>query len=162
MALTTPKDIDGNPNPYFDDVTNDDVPDGRVEIREGYIQEAYQEADNTLALGRQLMGGGDITTMVGSDHGFASQWLAVNVSKVLVDLGLQGRTERELPQGRERPRHHQPGRHARQGMPRRRHIADLSQCRRPRPSRRQHAADPGGRLRDRAQPDRRGVPSSTT
>jgi 2',3'-cyclic-nucleotide 2'-phosphodiesterase (5'-nucleotidase family)/predicted AlkP superfamily phosphohydrolase/phosphomutase len=93
MALTTPKDIDGNPNPYYDDVTNDDVPDGRVAIREGYIRSAYHEADNTLALGRQLMGGGDITTMVSSDHGFAPQWLAVNVSKALVDLGLQEREQ---------------------------------------------------------------------
>jgi 2',3'-cyclic-nucleotide 2'-phosphodiesterase (5'-nucleotidase family)/predicted AlkP superfamily phosphohydrolase/phosphomutase len=93
MALTTPRDIDGNPNPYFDDVTNDDVPDGRVAIREGYIRSAYQEADNTLALGRALMGGGDVTTMVSSDHGFAPQWYAVNVSKVLVDLGLQEREQ---------------------------------------------------------------------
>src|SRR5262245_23660361 len=93
MALTTPKDIDGNPNPYFDDVTNDDVPDGRVAVREGYIRSAYEEADNTLALGRQLMGGGDLTTMVSSDHGFAPQWFAVNVSKVLVDLGLQEREQ---------------------------------------------------------------------
>jgi len=93
MALTTPKDIDGNPNPYFDDVTNDDIPDGRVAIREGYIRSAYHEADNTLALGRDLMGGGDVTTFVSSDHGFAPQWLAVNVSKVLVDLGLQEREQ---------------------------------------------------------------------
>ena len=93
MALTTPKDIDGNPNPYYDDVTNDDVPDGRVAVREGYIRSAYQEADNTLALGRQLMGGGDVTTMVSSDHGFAPQWFAVNVSKVLVELGLQEREQ---------------------------------------------------------------------
>jgi len=31
MGLITPKDIDGNANPYFDDVTNDDVADGRVD-----------------------------------------------------------------------------------------------------------------------------------
>ncbi|MCI0686129.1 MAG: 5'-nucleotidase C-terminal domain-containing protein [Sporichthyaceae bacterium] len=93
MALVTPKDIDGNPNPYYDDVTNDDIPDGRIAAREGYIRAAYHEADNTLALGRQLMGGGDVTTMVSSDHGFAPQWLAVNVSKVLVDLGLQEREQ---------------------------------------------------------------------
>lgn len=90
LALITPNDIDGNPNPYFDDVTNDDVPDGRVSVREGYIRSAYEEADATLALGRELMGGDDVTTFVGSDHGFAPQWFAVNVSKVLVDLGLQG------------------------------------------------------------------------
>ena len=32
-------------------------------------------------------------TFVSSDHGFAPQWYAVNVSKVLVDLGLQEREQ---------------------------------------------------------------------
>lgn len=35
LALTVPTDIDGNPNPYFDDVQNDDVPDARLAAREG-------------------------------------------------------------------------------------------------------------------------------
>jgi 2',3'-cyclic-nucleotide 2'-phosphodiesterase (5'-nucleotidase family)/predicted AlkP superfamily phosphohydrolase/phosphomutase len=87
LALTVPKDMDGDPNPYYDDVTNDDVADGRVEIRKGYIQSAYEEADQTLALGRKLMGD-DPTTFVSSDHGFAPQWRAVNVSKVLEGLGM--------------------------------------------------------------------------
>ncbi|MGQ0848672.1 MAG: 5'-nucleotidase C-terminal domain-containing protein [Actinomycetota bacterium] len=87
MALTTPTDIDGNPNPYFDDVTNDNIPDGRTSIREGYIRAAYEEADGTLALGRSLMGAGT-TVFASSDHGFAPQWFAVNVSKVLADLGM--------------------------------------------------------------------------
>jgi 2',3'-cyclic-nucleotide 2'-phosphodiesterase (5'-nucleotidase family)/predicted AlkP superfamily phosphohydrolase/phosphomutase len=90
MGLITRRDIDGNPNPFYDDVTNDDVRDGRVDEREGYIRAAYQEADETLALGRELMGRQDTTVFASSDHGFAPQWLAVNVSKVLVDLGLQG------------------------------------------------------------------------
>ena len=30
----------------------------------------------------------DLTTFVGSDHGFAPQFLAIDASKVLVDLGL--------------------------------------------------------------------------
>ncbi len=89
MALFTPTDMDGDPNPYFDDATNDDVPDGRLEIREGYVRSAYEEADQTLALGRALMGDGT-TVFASSDHGFAPQWFAVNVSKILVDLGLQG------------------------------------------------------------------------
>ena len=91
-GLVTPTDIDGNPNPYYDDLTNDDVPDGRVEIREGYIRSAYQEADNTLKLARDLMKA-KTNTFVSSDHGFAPQWYAVNVSKVLVDLGLQEREQ---------------------------------------------------------------------
>src|SRR5262249_28086231 len=84
----TPTDIDGAPNPYYDDVTNDNVPDGRVAIREGYIRSAYHEADETLALGRSLMGSNPLT-FVGSDHGFGPQWLAVNAAKVLLDAGLQ-------------------------------------------------------------------------
>ncbi len=91
-GLVTPTDIDGNPNPYFDDLTNDDVPDGRVAIREGYIRSAYQEADRTLDLARDLVNV-ETNTFVSSDHGFAPQWYAVNVSKVLVDLGLQEREQ---------------------------------------------------------------------
>ena len=89
MGLITRADMDGNPNPYFDDVTNDDVPDGRVDEREGYIRSAYEEADDTLALGRDLMGS-DTTVFASSDHGFGPQWYAVNASKVLKDAGLQG------------------------------------------------------------------------
>jgi predicted AlkP superfamily phosphohydrolase/phosphomutase len=92
MGLVSPTDIDGDPNPYFDDVQNDNIPDGRVAIREGYIRSAYEEADGTLELGRDLIGGNP-TTFVSSDHGFAPQWYAVNVSKVLVDLGLQEREQ---------------------------------------------------------------------
>ena len=91
-ALVTKTDIDGKPNPYYDDLTNDDVPDGRVAIREGYIRSAYQEADNTLKLARDLIGQ-PARTFVSSDHGFAPQWYAVNVSKVLVDIGLQEREQ---------------------------------------------------------------------
>lgn len=86
MALYTPTDMDGNPNPYYDDLTNDDIPDGRVDIREGYVRSAYEEADGTLALGRELMGD-DTTVFASSDHGFAPQWYAVNASKALADLG---------------------------------------------------------------------------
>ena len=91
-GLVTPTDIDGNPNPYYDDLTNDNVPDGRIDEREGYIRAAYQEADRTLDLARDLMKV-KTNTFVSSDHGFAPQWYAVNVSKVLVDLGLQEREQ---------------------------------------------------------------------
>jgi len=92
MGLITPTDIDGNPNPYYDDVTNDNVADGRVDEREGYIRSAYEEADDTLDLARDLMNRKH-NVFVSSDHGFAPQWWAVNVSKVLVDLGLQEREQ---------------------------------------------------------------------
>jgi 2',3'-cyclic-nucleotide 2'-phosphodiesterase (5'-nucleotidase family) len=86
MGLVTPTDMDGNPNPYYDDVTNDDIPDGRIAAREGYLRSAYAEADETLARGRALMGA-NATVFASSDHGFAPQWYAVNVSKALADLG---------------------------------------------------------------------------
>jgi 2',3'-cyclic-nucleotide 2'-phosphodiesterase (5'-nucleotidase family) len=89
MGLVTPTDMDGDPNPYFDDLTDDDVPDGRIAIREGYIQSAYEEADGTLALSRSLMGENDTTVFASSDHGFAPQWYAVNAGKILFDAGLQ-------------------------------------------------------------------------
>ena len=87
-ALYTPTDIDGNPNPYFDDLTNDNIPDGRATIRENYVRSAYEEADTTLALGRSLMPA-STTVFVSSDHGFAPQWYAVNAGKVLADAGIQ-------------------------------------------------------------------------
>jgi 2',3'-cyclic-nucleotide 2'-phosphodiesterase (5'-nucleotidase family)/predicted AlkP superfamily phosphohydrolase/phosphomutase len=88
MGLTTPTDMDGDPNPYYDDVEGDGILDGRVAIREGYIRSAYEEADSTLALGRTLMGS-DTTVFASSDHGFGAQWYAVNAGTVLKDAGLQ-------------------------------------------------------------------------
>jgi 2',3'-cyclic-nucleotide 2'-phosphodiesterase (5'-nucleotidase family)/predicted AlkP superfamily phosphohydrolase/phosphomutase len=88
LGLITPTDMDGEPNPYYDDVEGDGVRDERLEEREGYIRSAYEEADGTLALARELMGE-NTTVFSSSDHGFAPQWYAVNVSKVLVDIGLQ-------------------------------------------------------------------------
>jgi 2',3'-cyclic-nucleotide 2'-phosphodiesterase (5'-nucleotidase family) len=87
-ALYTPTDIDGNPNPYFDDLTNDNIPDGRATIRENYVRSAYKEADDTLALGRSLMGS-NATVFASSDHGFAPQWYAVNAGKILADASIQ-------------------------------------------------------------------------
>ncbi|HEY7661352.1 MAG TPA: 5'-nucleotidase C-terminal domain-containing protein [Actinomycetota bacterium] len=87
LALVTPTDIDGNPNPYFDDVTNDDVPDGRIDAREEYIRSAYAEADATLEVARSLMPS-NTNVIASSDHGFAPQWFAVNAGKVLFDAGL--------------------------------------------------------------------------
>jgi len=86
MGLVTPTDMDGAANPYYDDATNDDIADGRIAIREGYIRSAYEEADETLELGRELMGD-EATVFASSDHGFAPQWYAVNTSKALADLG---------------------------------------------------------------------------
>jgi len=88
MALVTPTDMEGDPNPYYDDVQDDNIPDGRIEIREGYLRAAYEEADQTLALGHSLMGE-ETTVFASSDHGFAPQWYAVNAGTVLKNAGLQ-------------------------------------------------------------------------
>ncbi|HEV3478781.1 MAG TPA: 5'-nucleotidase C-terminal domain-containing protein [Gaiellaceae bacterium] len=88
-ALVTRTDIDGRPNPYYDDVTGDGVRDRRVSEREGYIRAAYEEADETLALGRSLMGKKDTTVFATADHGFAPQWYAVNAGEVLKAAGVQ-------------------------------------------------------------------------
>jgi len=88
MGLVTPTDIDGAQNPYYDDLEGNGTPDGRIAIREGYIRSAYHESDVKLGFARQLMGGNPTTTVT-SDHGFAPQWSAINAGKVLSDAGLQ-------------------------------------------------------------------------
>jgi 2',3'-cyclic-nucleotide 2'-phosphodiesterase (5'-nucleotidase family)/predicted AlkP superfamily phosphohydrolase/phosphomutase len=86
LGLTTPV-VNGLVNPYY----NNYYSYGELispEVADGFLKEAYTEADATLALGKQLMG--DNTTLfAASDHGFGSQWLAVNAGKVLFDAGLQ-------------------------------------------------------------------------
>ncbi|MFN2198983.1 MAG: alkaline phosphatase family protein, partial [Anaerolineales bacterium] len=87
LGLITPTLPNGEPNPAYDDVEVNGTPDGRVAERTAFIQRAYQGADATLALVQSHMPA-NITTLVSSDHGFAPQFLAVDASKVLVDLGL--------------------------------------------------------------------------
>jgi hypothetical protein len=89
LGLVTPTVPDGSPSPAYDDVLLDRTPDNRVEIREGFIRRAYEGADATMRMARELLGKPkDVATFVGSDHGFAPQFLAIDASKVLVDLGL--------------------------------------------------------------------------
>jgi 2',3'-cyclic-nucleotide 2'-phosphodiesterase (5'-nucleotidase family)/predicted AlkP superfamily phosphohydrolase/phosphomutase len=87
LGLISPTLPNGQPNPAYDDVEVNGTPDGRVAERTAFIQRAYQGADSTLALGQSLMPA-NVTTFVSSDHGFAPQFLAIDASKVLVDLGL--------------------------------------------------------------------------
>ncbi len=87
LGLVT-RTLPGGPaNPAYDDVNLDGVKDNRVAQREAFIQGAYDGADRALTTARDLMGK-DPTTFVASDHGFAPQFLAIDASKVLVDLGL--------------------------------------------------------------------------
>jgi 2',3'-cyclic-nucleotide 2'-phosphodiesterase (5'-nucleotidase family) len=87
LGLITKRLPNGQRNPAYDDVDLDGVRDGRVKERSAYIREAYHESDHTLRLARSLSGGNP-TTFVGSDHGFAPQFLAVDASLPLVELGL--------------------------------------------------------------------------
>ncbi|MGH8775839.1 MAG: 5'-nucleotidase C-terminal domain-containing protein [Jiangellaceae bacterium] len=89
LGLVSPTVPDGSPNPAYDDVQLDGIVDDRVEVREGFIRRSYDGADATMRLARELLGNPrDVATLVGSDHGFAPQFLAIDASKVLVDLGL--------------------------------------------------------------------------
>jgi len=86
LGLTVPT-VSGLANPYYNTYTSY----GEVitpELADGFIKEAYMEADATLALGNELMGGTS-TLFATSDHGFGSQWLAVNAGKVLADANIQ-------------------------------------------------------------------------
>ena len=87
LGLVTPTVPGGKANPAYDDVNLDGVKDGRVAARKAFIRDAYAEADHVLKVARSLVGK-DPTTFVSSDHGFAPQFLAIDASKVLVDLGL--------------------------------------------------------------------------
>jgi 2',3'-cyclic-nucleotide 2'-phosphodiesterase (5'-nucleotidase family) len=87
LGLVSPTLPGGAANPAYDDVDLDGEADGRVATREGFIRTAYREADKTLTLARSLIGKNP-TTFVASDHGFAPQFLAIDASKPLVDMGL--------------------------------------------------------------------------
>src|SRR4051794_29507593 len=113
MGLVTPKLPNGAPNPAFDDVDLNGVKDHRVAQRDAFIAAAYNEANDVLTRARQLMSGRDhedehghgddghgghdgdddddvdnIDTFVSSDHGFGAQFLAIDASLPLVQLGL--------------------------------------------------------------------------
>ncbi len=92
LGLVSPKLPGGAKNPAFDDVDLNGVKDGRVTERERFIRTAYQEADETLTLARNLIGK-DPTTFVASDHGFAPQFLAIDASQPLVEMGLLSRPQ---------------------------------------------------------------------
>jgi 2',3'-cyclic-nucleotide 2'-phosphodiesterase (5'-nucleotidase family) len=86
LGLTTPA-VNGLANPYY----NNYYSYGLLitpEIADGFLRQSYAEADETLALGKELINGNP-NIFATSDHGFSAQWLAVNAGKVLLDAGLQ-------------------------------------------------------------------------
>jgi 2',3'-cyclic-nucleotide 2'-phosphodiesterase (5'-nucleotidase family) len=88
MGLVTPTLPNGEANPAYDDVLVDGTKDGLVAERQGYLKAAYQGAAETYVTVRRLMPAGNINSFVASDHGFAAQFLAIDASQVLVNLGL--------------------------------------------------------------------------
>jgi len=86
-SLVTPTLPNDAPNPAYDDVTLDGFPDGRVDVREAFIKRSYEGAEATMRIAQDRLGE-KTTTFVGADHGFAPQFLAIDASKVLVDLKL--------------------------------------------------------------------------
>ncbi len=87
LGLVTKKLPNGQSNPAYDDVQVNGTPDRRVVQRSVFLWRAYHGADQTLGLVQSLMRR-NASTFVASDHGFAPQFLAIDASKVLVDLGL--------------------------------------------------------------------------
>lgn len=85
LGLTTPM-VNGIANPYYNTYTEY----GKLispDVADGFLRLAYAKADETLALAKELVGG-NINIFATSDHGFGSQWLAVEAGKVLFDAGL--------------------------------------------------------------------------
>jgi 2',3'-cyclic-nucleotide 2'-phosphodiesterase (5'-nucleotidase family) len=93
LGLVTKRLPNGDRNPSYDDVQVNGTPDGRVKQREAFIRRAYQGSDATMRLAQDRLKDRDLTTFVSSDHGFAPQFLAIDASKVLVDLGLLSRSQ---------------------------------------------------------------------
>ena len=87
LGLVTEKLPNGDPNPAYDDVNVDGVKDGLVVERNAYLFASYHQAADTYAVLRHHMIG-NVNTFLSSDHGFGAQFLAIDPSQVLVDLGL--------------------------------------------------------------------------
>jgi len=86
LGLTTPM-VNGLTNPYYNTYQSY----GEVitpDLADSFLRVAYIEADETLALGKELVGGTP-NVVAASDHGFSAQWLAVNAGKVLAEAGIQ-------------------------------------------------------------------------
>jgi 2',3'-cyclic-nucleotide 2'-phosphodiesterase (5'-nucleotidase family) len=88
LGLVTKKLPNGANNPAYDDIDGNLSKDGRVKQREEYIRSAYAASDETMRLAQEHMRSRGLDTFVAADHGFAPQFLAIDASKVLVDLGL--------------------------------------------------------------------------
>jgi 2',3'-cyclic-nucleotide 2'-phosphodiesterase (5'-nucleotidase family) len=88
LGLVTPKLPNGQDNPAYDDTLVDGTKDNRVLERQMYLAKAYLGAAKTLTTAAVYMPKGNLNGFIASDHGFGAQFLAIDASKVLVDLGL--------------------------------------------------------------------------
>ena len=109
LGLVTRKLPNGANNPSYDDVAVDGTRDNRVKERERFIEEAYEGSDETMRLAQKYMRDNDLNTFVSSDHGFAPQFLAIDASKVLVDLGLLSHPQVSNCRAQNTPAQNPPG-----------------------------------------------------
>jgi len=72
-GLVTPTDIDGAPNPYYDDLEGNGTPDGRIASAKA-ISAARIRSRCQAGAGAILSS--NATVFAASDHGFAPQWYA--------------------------------------------------------------------------------------
>lgn len=86
LGLISPTELDGTANPFYDDLNADGTTDDRIEARSGFIQAAYEAADQILGTGRELVP--EANTFALSDHGFAPAYYAVNAGEVLAQAGI--------------------------------------------------------------------------
>ena len=77
MGLYTPTDMDGDPNPYYDDVNGDGIADGRsASARATSAPPTTRPTRRWRSVASSWAD--DPTSFASSDHGFAPQWYAVN------------------------------------------------------------------------------------
>src|SRR4051794_24673478 len=77
LGLVTKRLPNGEKNPSYDDLNLDGKKDHRVKQREAYVKNAYAESDETMRIAQRYMDDRGLDTFVGSDHGFAPQFLAI-------------------------------------------------------------------------------------
>ena len=163
LGLLTKTDMDGRPNPYYDDLNADGTKDNRVAAREGFIRSAYHEADQTLEARTAAREGRDHLRELGSR-------LRPAVDGDQRRQGPAGRRARDRGVDLELPRRGRRHLPARQGLLGGRDGADLPAPRRTRPGDlgpprglQRHAVrgHPPGRQGGVPEPDRPGLPGAT-
>ena len=157
LGLVSPKLPGGAPNPAYDDVDLNGVPDGRVAAREAFVRTAYQEADEVADTRPRVDGQGPDhvrrlrprlrAAVPGDRRQQAARRHGPPVAAA--DLELPSRHRRDDRQG--------------QGLLGRRRLADLPERRGPRSGRRRlHRRSPRPTSPPRSRPSRRSTSAWST